>query len=181
MKNFKIIGSITAAIAAVAVILWFIVSIHYNNQEKGLRNRGTAQVGKIEVVFDEMWKVFQDQAGITDQYKTAFHEIYNDIISGRYSQGDGSLMKWITEHNPEFDSSIYLNLMRSVEKYRGLFAVEQTTMLDIIRQHTDLVTMEPSSWFIKRKYLIEYTVISGTETKAIMESGVDDRPSPFAR
>jgi hypothetical protein len=181
MRNFGIIGGIIAVIAVVGIGLWFLVSISYNNQEIGLRNRGTAQVGKIEVVFDEMWKVFQDQAGITNQYKTAFHEIYSDIIGGRYSQGDGSLMKWVTEHNPEFDSSLFTNLMRSVEKYRGLFSVEQQVMLDIIRQHTDLLNMQPSSWFIKDKTLIEYTVISSSETKSIMDSGVDDRPSPFAR
>jgi len=179
MKNLGIIGGIVATIAVLGIVIWFFVSMSYNNQEKGLRNRGEAQNGKIEVVFDEMWKVLQDQAGVSTEYKEAFKEIYIPLIEGRYSQGDGSLMKWVTEHNPQFDPSLYQTLMLSIEKYRALFAKEQEIMLDIKRQHKDLCTLEPSSWFVKNKEEIEYTIISSTRTKQVMETGIDDSPPLF--
>ena len=68
---------------------------------------------------------------MTDEYKEAFREIYPQLIEGRYSQGDGSLMKWIQESNPNFDTSLYKDLMNSIEVERTYFAAEQKKMLDI--------------------------------------------------
>jgi hypothetical protein len=178
IKKF-LLNSLPITFVLVLAVGWFIMNITYNNQEKGVRNRGEAQKQKIEVVFDEMWKILQDQAGVTTEYKDSFKEIYIPLIEGRYSQGDGSLMKWITEHNPQFDTSLYQSLMLSIEKYRALFAKEQETMIDIKRQHKDLCTFAPSSWFIDNKEEIEYTVISSTRTKQVMESGIDDSAPLF--
>ena len=88
---------------------------HYNNQEISLRQQSEAQRGKIEGVHDKMWKVLQQKAQVTDEYKSAFESIYPKLIEGRYSKGDGSLMKWIKESNPNFDVSLYKDLMQSIE------------------------------------------------------------------
>lgn len=66
---------------------------HYNNQEISLRQQSEAQRGKIEGVHDKMWKVLQQKAQVTDEYKSSFESIYPKLIEGRYSKGDGSLMK----------------------------------------------------------------------------------------
>ena len=54
-----------------------------------------------------MRKVLKQKAQVTDEYKSAFESIYPKLIEGRYSKGDGSLMKWIKESNPNFDVSLY--------------------------------------------------------------------------
>ncbi len=167
------IGAVVG-LAIVVWLVWFLMGISYNNTEKGLRNRAEAQRGKIENVYDKMWKVLQQKAQVADQYKDAFKEIYPALIEGRYSQGDGSLMKWIQESNPNFDVSLYKDLMRSIEVERNYFATEQNVMLDILREYNDLLIQEPSSWFVKNKTAIEYTVISSTKAKAVMDSGIDD-------
>jgi len=105
----------------------------YNNREIALRTEAEAQRGKIEGVHDKMWKVLQQKAQITNEYAQSFDSIYTHIIAGRYSQGDGSLMKWIKEANPDFDSSLYKDLMQSVEICRTEFQNSQERMLDIIR------------------------------------------------
>ena len=147
----------------------------YNNKEIALRAKAEAQVGKIEGVHDKMWKVIQQKAQVTTEYKDAFAEIYPDIISGRYSgEGDGSLMKWVTESNPNFDTSLYTDLMQSIEILRSEFQRNQETMLDLVREHKTLCTTYPGRWFISNTQEIEYTVISSTKSKVVMETGIDD-------
>ena len=148
---------------------------NYNNKEIALRAKAEAQVGKIEGVHDKMWKVIQQKAQVTTEYKDAFAEIYPEIISGRYSgEGDGSLMKWVTESNPNFDTSLYTDLMQSIEILRSEFQRNQETMLDLIREHKTLCTTYPGRWFISNTMEIEYTVISSTKSKVVMETGIDD-------
>ena len=122
-----------------------------------------------------MWKVIQQKAQVTTEYKDAFAKIYPEIISGRYSgDGDGSLMKWVTESNPNFDTSLYTDLMQSIEILRSEFQRNQETMLDLVREHKTLCTTYPGRWFISNTMEIEYTVISSTKSKVVMETGIDD-------
>ena len=147
----------------------------YNNMEIALRAKAEAQVGKIEGGHDKMWKVIQQKAQVTTEYKDAFAEIYPEIISGRYSgEGDGSLMKWVTESNPNFDTSLYTDLMQSIEILRSEFQRNQETMLDLVREHKVLISTFPSKWFISNTMEIEYTVISSTKSKGVLETGIDD-------
>lgn len=146
----------------------------YNNKEVALRQQAEAQRGKIEGTFDAMWKIISQQAQVSNEYKDAFKEIYPELIAGRYSQGDGSLMKWIKEANPEFDASLYKTLMQTIEVQRLQFLKTQERMLDIIREHETLCQTYPSKWFVTNKTPIEYTVISSTKSKMTMETGIDD-------
>ena len=155
------------------IILTLILFFYYNNREISLRKELEAQRGKIEAIRDRMFKVLQEQAKVSSEYKNAFEKIYPKIISGRYSRG-GEMMKWIQEANPAFDISLYGQLMNSIEVQRGAFTTEQNRMLDIINQREVLIESYPSKWFIKNKSEIFYTVISSSPTKQVMTKGIDD-------
>lgn len=171
----KIILIALLVILGCGVATFATMYFSYNNKEIALRAKAEAQVGKIEGVHDKMWKVIQQKAQVTTEYKDAFAEIYPDIISGRYSgEGDGSLMKWVTESNPNFDTSLYTDLMQSIEILRSEFQRNQETMLDLVREHKTLCTTYPGRWFISNTLEIEYTVISSTKSKVVMETGIDD-------
>ena len=111
-------GKIIGICVTVIVLLFGVVGLgmyfSYNNQDARLRAQAEAQRDKIEGVHDKMWKTLQQKAQVSNEYKDAFAEIYPALIEGRYSQGDGSLMKWITEANPTFDTSLYKDLMQSI-------------------------------------------------------------------
>jgi non-homologous end joining protein Ku len=177
--NFILIiaGLLIFSVLTCGVAMYF----SYNNQEIALRKQAEAQRGKVEGTFDTMWKIISQQAQVADQYKEAFKEIYPELIAGRYSQGDGSLMKWIKEANPEFDTSLYSTLMQSIEVQRIQFQKSQERMLDLIREHETLCETYPSKWFITNKTPIEYTVISSTKTKYTMETGIDDDVELFKK
>jgi hypothetical protein len=158
------------------VVLLFLVVMyfHYNNREIALRKEAEAQQGKIESVYDTMWKTLKQEAGVTDQYRKTFEEIYPKLIAGRYSQEGGELMKFIQESNPEFDTRLYDKLMQSIEAQRAYFASSQQRMLDIIRERETLLEQMPSCWFISNKSKIEYEVISSTASKDTMVSRRED-------
>lgn len=172
-----IIGLFTLVFGIVFLSMYF----SYNNEEIALRKQAEAQRGKVEGVFDTMWKTISQQAQVSNEYKEAFKEIYPDLIAGRYSQGDGSLMKWIQEANPQFDTSLYKQLMQTIEVYRLQFQKSQERMLDLIREHETLCETYPGTWFVKNKAPIDYTVISSTKTKLTMETGVDDDVDLFKK
>ena len=121
----KIVIVIIAVIIGIFVISGISMYFTYNNQEISLRNEAEAQRGKIEGCHDKMWKVIAQQAQISDKYASDFDKIYTHIMSERYDANDGSLMKWITEANPQFDASLYKNSMQSVEVLRTEFQKNQ--------------------------------------------------------
>jgi len=153
----------------------------YKNEEVYLRKEAEAQRGKIEGVYDKMWKILSQKAQVSNEYKESFAKIYPELISGRYSTGDGSLMKWITESNPTFDTSLYKDLMQSIESQREEFQTSQERMLDIIREHEVLIGTYPSKWFLSDVKSIEYTIISSTKSKQTMETGLDDDVELFKK
>lgn len=171
MKPIRII---IVSLAFVVIGVWLTMFFTYNNQEIALRKQAEAQRSKVEGVFDTMWKTISQQAQVSEAYKDAFKEIYPELIAGRYSQGDGSLMKWIKEANPEFDTSLYKTLMQTIEVQRLQFQKAQERMIDLIREHETLCETYPSKWFIKNQTPIEYTIISSSKTKMTMETGVDN-------
>lgn len=152
----------------------------YNNQEVALRKQAEAQRGKVEGTFDAMWKIISQQAQVSDQYKEAFKEIYPDLISGRYKDNN-TLMKWVQEANPNFDTRLYNTLMQTIEVQREQFKKSQERMLDLIREHETLCETYPSKWFITNTAPIEYTIVSSTKTKYTMETGVDDDVELFKK
>ena len=174
MSQKSIILTAIAVIVAIACLSVIGMYFSYNNQEIALRNQAEAQRGKIEGTYDKMWKILKQKAQVTDEYKDTFKEIYPQLIEGRYSQGDGSLMKMIQESNPTFDTSLYKDLMQSIEVERASFQTSQERMLDIIREHKTLCNRFPAKFFISDKQEIEYTVISSSISKATMQTGEDN-------
>lgn len=177
----KILIVIIATILGISVISGISLYFSYNNHEISLRNEAEAQRGKIEGLHDKMWKVISQKAQITQEYTESFDTIYTHIMSERYDSGDGSLMKWIKEANPQFDGSLYKDVMQSVEVLRTEFQKGQERMLDIIREHTDLCAHYPGKWFISNTTPIEYTVVSSSRSKVVMDTGLDDDVSVFEK
>ena len=171
---------IAIAVIVLVVIVLVGMYISYNNQEVALRKEAEAQKGKVESVHDQMWKVIQQKTGVTNEYRETFEKVYPEIISGRYKD-DNTSMKWIQESNPDFDTSLYKDLMQAIEVQRAYFTQAQTRMLDIIRQRETLLEQIPAKFFISNKTKIDYTIVSSTRTKDVMITGIDDEVDLFKK
>ena len=171
--------SLIIIVAAVAILLILLIMFFtYNNKEIYLRKEADAQRKKIESTHDKMWKVIKQKAEVSDKYRETFERVYPEIIAGRYSEGS-SAMKWIQEANPNFDTSLYNDLMQAIEIQRTHLHNAQTRMLDVIRERASLIESYPSRWFITNKSEIEYEVISSTNTREAVATHTDDNIDLF--
>lgn len=174
-KNLIITLSIIGVLLLGALSFWgmFYTS---NKKELRLRNLANAEIQKVEVIHDQMWKTISQEAQVTSEYKTSFDSIYTNIMEGRYSGGskDGSLMKWIQESNPNFTPDLYKKLMIDIEALREKFAQQQIKVEDVIREHNNTIQDPFYSIFIKNTTPIEYKVISSKNTKNVIETREDN-------
>lgn len=174
MSLNKIILVVCLGVVALMLLIGVSMSFSYNNQEVELRQQAEAQRGKVEVVYDNMWKIIHQTNEVKNSYSSDFKDVVKGMMEGRYSKGDGSLMKLVVEQNPNLSSDMYIRVMDAIQIERTNFTKQQERMLDIIREHTTLCNTLPSKWFISNNKVIEYTPISSTRAKEVMKSGVDD-------
>ena len=71
--------------------------------------------------------------------------------------------------------------MQAIEVQRSHFNTAQERMLDVIRERETLIESIPAKFFISNKSTIDYTIISSTRTKTIIETGLDDDIELFAK
>jgi len=176
----KMAALVVIAVLAIGLVVGGMY-VNTSNREIDLRNLIAQQEQVREANFDKMWKVISQKAQIPGQYKNDFKEVYTPLIEGRYSGDKGGMfMKWIKEHNPQFEgASLYKDLMTSIESLRESFFQEQKKIVSMKKQHDDLLMKFPSSIFVGSRGKIDVKVISSTKTKAIMESGVEDDVTLF--
>lgn len=175
MSTKKIVALVASIIGVLTIIIIFSMNISIENKEINLRETTIAQNKKCEAYFDKMWKILQQKAGVTDQYKDAFMDIYPKLIEGRYSQGDGSLMKWIQEDNPNFDASMYRDLMKSIEIERTGFFNEQSTLIDMQREHKAYLLKAPNRWFLADELKpVEIKIITSSKTDEVYRTGNEE-------
>jgi hypothetical protein len=174
-------GGIVALIGAgFFVMVPLLMYTSYNNSEIRLKHAVTAQQKKNEAVFDNTWKILKQQAGVANQHKEAFRQIYADLMHGRYDSGGGQMMKWVQEHNPQFDSSLYGRLMTSIEAQRTTFTREQTRLIDLKREHDNLRETIPSSFFVGNRAPVEIIVVTSGQTEHTFETGREDNVDLFS-
>lgn len=175
MSIKKLITIISITIILIFGIITFSMNISIENKEIDLRETTVAQNKRCEAYFDKMWKILKQKAGVTDQYKQAFMDIYPKLIEGRYSQGDGSLMKWVQESNPTFDASMYKDLMKSIEIERTGFFNEQSILIDMQREHKVCLQKAPNRWFLADGLKpVEIKVITSSKTDEVYRTGKED-------
>lgn len=178
MKGF-IVGLIVVAVLGGIVGLMYVSA---NNSEIGLRNQATAQQKNLEVVFDRTWKVIQQEAQVSDQYKEAFKEIYPALMEGRYGNArGGALLSMITESNPNFDTKLYDRLASAIESQRTDFAREQKKLLDIKREHDDVRLKFPGSMFVGSRPEIVVVIVTSSKTDEAFKTGKEDDVNLFKK
>ena len=155
------------------IFVYAVMYMNYNNREVSIRNQITAQQKKNETVFDNTWKIIKQQVGVTGQYKEAFREIYPALMEGRYKTG-GDMMKWVQESNPDFDTSLYKKLMTSIEAQRTNFTREQARLLDLKREHDDLLAKIPSKMFVGDRAPIEVVIVTSSKTTSTFVAGEEN-------
>ena len=174
MKGFLIgLGVIVAL--AVGVIAWWIST---SNGEIRLRTKIGAQQEMTQAYYTKLWEVLKTKAGVAEEYADKFKEIQTSIMEGRYSTG-GEMMKWIQEANPEFDASLYKDVMNSIEGQREGFFIEQKKLRDMSALHENMLKTFPSKMVVGKREPITVIILQNAASKAAYETGTDASPDLF--
>ena len=177
-KSYLTYTLLTVVLGFILVLI--ITWISSSNREIDLRNKITAQQKNLEVVFDNTWKIISQQAQVTDKYKDSFREIYQGLMNERYGEGDKqSLMRWVTESNPNFDASVFTKLMSSIEAQRESFTTEQTKLLSFKNSHDNVIDKFPSSLFVGGRGKIEVNVVTSGKTEEVFKLGKENDVKMF--
>jgi len=149
-----------------------------SNSEKKLRNKIEMQQEATEIFYTKLWEVLKTKAGVANEYAEQFKEIQLGVMEGRYSQG-GEMMKWIQEAGVELSPELYADVMNSIEGERNGFFIEQKKLLDMNKQHKDMLVTFPKKVVLKNREAIEVTVLKNSVTKEAFETGTDQSPELF--
>lgn len=170
-----------AAIGAVVglVVMVFLMYMSYANSEVRLRNAVTAQQKANETSFDTCWKIIQGQAQVADKYKDSFKEIYTGLMEGRHYEKGGALMKFITESNPTFDIRLFEKVSNSIEAQRTAFMRDQQKLIDLKREHDNVLTTMPGSFFVGSRPPVEIKIVTSSKTEKVFESRKEDDVDVF--
>jgi len=174
--NKKIVAII--AIACIIIVGGLVgYKVSTNNTVMKLTNNFEARLQVTEAFHDKMWKTLKEKTAITDKSVKAFQDIYIPLMEGRYSQG-GKLMQWVKEQNPNFDQSLFKDLMVSVESLRAGFFKEQQLLIAIVEQYKNIRDMIPSSMFCpstdRTRKMDAFEPITSSRSKDVMKRGMDD-------
>ena len=184
VKNLLIgFGILTIVLCIVGGIFFYNVSI--DKEELQLRQTVMSQQQKCGAFYDKMWKVLQQQAGVAEEYKNSFKEVYSNIITGRYADKPQLLMQWVQEKNPQFDPSMFQSLMRQISIEREGFLQEQNKLIELNQQHLLFINPvnQPTSWFLNatQQTPVGIMIVTSTKTEEVMKTGKDDDVQLFNR
>jgi len=163
------IGSILLLVIGLSGLYFYT-----SNKEIKLSNKIVAQNDVCQSFYDRLWKIIQQKTQVAERYEKSFKEIYPELIAGRYENDNSSLMKWVTEANPDFDASLFQDLMTTIASERIGFFNEQKKLIDLDNEHKIMRQTFPGNLFIGGRPDVEFTIISSQRTKDVFESGEEN-------
>lgn len=179
MRNSTIIK---LALAGLLVIVMFVVGsnfVGFSNTEIEIHTTFDQKIKERTAFYDKMYKIIAQQSQIAVKNDESFKENVNAIMENR-KDSPQLFMKWVTESNPNANynevSELYKTLSRSVEAQREGFFVQEKVLMDVERQHKNLIQKFPGSfynYFLDRK-AVKYEPIQSSLTQGVMKTGIDD-------
>jgi hypothetical protein len=162
---------------AVIIGIWWVTT---SNREIGLRNRIEAKQRDNHNVYDATWKQITQSAQVTEAQARALMDIATGYAQARSGNGGGSLATSVTEVVPTMDTSNFNQLLNIITAARAQFARAQTEILDLGREHTNCLTLFPSSLVCGGRPPITIDLVTSTRTTQAFATGIDDDVRVFA-
>lgn len=167
-------------LAAVGIILFFLLIIgvtyvNISNKEIRLRNQSVAIQLDNQNEFDNMWKSIEQVANVTRAERESVERIivqYADVRTG--AGGGGSFINAVREALPNIDNTTFVNLQNIIVASRNRFTQRQTRLVDIKREHDDILMTFPGNIFVGGRPQLNIVIVTSTRTEDAFRIGRDD-------
>ncbi|MES2690429.1 MAG: hypothetical protein V4658_08505, partial [Bacteroidota bacterium] len=84
-------------------------------------------------------------------------------------------LKWIQESNPQFDISLYKQVSQSIEIERTGYFNEQSTLIDMKREHQVYLAQAPERWFLNDSLKpVQIVIVTSKNTKDAYQTGEEN-------
>jgi hypothetical protein len=166
----------TLAIVGVLLIGIITVGVMYvsaSNTEVRLRNQAEAIQLDNQNEFDNMWKTISQTTQVTAAERESVERIILAHAEAR-GTGGGTFINAVRESMPNVDSTTFQNLQNIIVAARDRFTGRQRQLIDIKREHDNLLMTFPSSLFVGGRGRLEITVVTSTRTEETFRSGQDN-------
>lgn len=174
-KSYFTIFWIVLIAGFVSAGVWFTMSVTYSNKQIEIFNVIESQHDVCKMTYESMIKIIKSKAKVTDKGYGDFKEIMGYVFEQRYQNDNGGqLMRFITESNPNFDMSLYKDLMTTIEHKRSVFLDEQKVLIDMNNTYKNLLQKIPSKWFVDQSKTVDITLVSSIKTEAVYETGMEN-------
>lgn len=131
-------------IAAISIIA---VAIGVNNTSIKFENRIKAQYEQNKNNYDKMYKTVLEMAQVPEMYKNDLKDVFSAAIQGRYGKGGSkAVFQFIKEHNPTFDSALYIKLEQTIQAGRIDFESNQKMLIDIKQSYDNFRMVFPNNF-----------------------------------
>lgn len=182
MKTFGIVMAGAVGLFALVLLIIGGMWISAVRAETRLRNAFHAQEKANESTFDKMWKVISQQAQIPVKERETFRQTYVEIMQATKGvAGNGQLASFFTQAKIDIPSDLFRKLMTTIEAQRESFNESQLHLVQLKRQHDDVRTMPPSSWFVGYSPELELKLVSSLKTMESFSTGEDNDTTLFPK
>jgi len=181
--KFQPIHGVLLSLFLLCAVVIMTVSFMYvsaNNKEISLRNQFVAQQELNKATFDNVWKIIQQQTQVTTKERESFKETFVEIMNAQQGiAGDGSLASFFTQSKVDVTPDLFSKLMTTIESQRMSFLESQKKLLQIKKDHDDLLQQIPSSLFLGGRDELKAIIVTSSKTNETFESGNEDNVNLF--
>lgn len=159
---------------------------YYSNSEVRLRNSIVAKQKDNQSEMDAMWKNISQTAQVAEKDRQSLMDIFNGYAGARTGgksaeDSNRSLMNWIKESVPTVSSDTMKQLMNIIVAQRDGFKFRQKELLDLKREHDNVIDTYPSHLFVGGRGKIDVVIVTSTRTDEAFRTGKDDDVKLFSK